>query len=268
MKYLVILLIIAGFASISYAVPQLDPSQAFDYSDIVLVGKITSVEILSEPEITKTENTFIERLGVAMYEIETEKYFKTSSYDQTVTVPGLFTREPHGMSYATQPYKQDQLVLLYLQKNTHGYADTDLIIRLGDSQVIEEIVCKEGKGVQRDICSVNGRNLSVLKNMNLNESSQQVKALCESSEVILVDGVCQKITSEKPSEDLSNFTDALYFMQIILPFFVPGAIIFVVFSKTPRVSRMIRLTVGISAVMIILYFLSGLFLGWYPPVYA
>ncbi len=188
----IILLIIASFSGIVFAVPQLDKSQAFDYSDIVLVGKIMSVEILSEPEITQTENTYSERLGVAMYEIEAEKYFKTSSFNQTITVPGLFTREPHGMSYATQPYKQDQRVLLYLQQNTHGYAGTDLVIRLGDSQVVENLICKEGKGAQQDICAVNGRNLSVLENTNPIESAEEFtdEDICGKG-TVLVDGVCQ-----------------------------------------------------------------------------
>ncbi|AFS81119.1 hypothetical protein NKOR_06190 [Candidatus Nitrosopumilus koreensis AR1] len=215
MKYLVILLIIASFTSISYAVPQLDPSHAFDYSDIVLVGKVISVEILSEPEVTKTENTSTERLGVVMYEIEAEKYFKTSSYNQTVTVTGLFTREPHGMSYATQPYLQDQVVLLYLQKNTHGYADTDLIIRLGDSQVVKEIICKEGKGVQRDICSVNGRNLSVLKNMNLNESDKFVDNDICGKGTVLVDGICQAIKTDKVGSDAPFFGIFAYLDNLI-----------------------------------------------------
>lgn len=108
---------------------------------------------------------------------------------------------------------------------------------------------------------------SVSKFAQMNSSSVDDVICGEGTE--LVDGVCHVIKTEKHGYgNVPNFIDALFFMQIILPFFVPGAIIFVVFSKTPRVSRIIRLSVGISAVMIILYFLSGLFLGWYPPVYA
>lgn len=84
-----------------------------------------------------------------------------------------------------------------------------------------------------------------------------------------IDGICHVIKTEKYGYGpISNFIDALFFMQIIIPFFVPGATIFVVLSKTPRFSRMIRLSVCIPATVIILYFLSGLILGWYPPVYA
>jgi hypothetical protein len=85
----------------------------------------------------------------------------------------------------------------------------------------------------------------------------------------LVDGLCRVIkTDREHSGPMPKFIDALFFMLIVLPFFIPGAIIFVVISKTPRFSREIRLTVCIPAIIMILYFLSGLYLGWYPPAYA
>ena len=84
-----------------------------------------------------------------------------------------------------------------------------------------------------------------------------------------IDGICHVIKTEKHGYGpVPNFVDALFFMQIIMPFFVPGAIIFVVLSKTPRFNKTIRLSVCIPAIIMIMYFLSGLFLGWYPLVYA
>lgn len=85
----------------------------------------------------------------------------------------------------------------------------------------------------------------------------------------LVDGVCLVIETERQGYGpVPTFVDALFFMQITLPFFVPGSIIFVVLSKTPRYSKITRLSVCIPAIIVILYFLSGLFLGWYPLGYA
>lgn len=191
MKYFVALLLVVGFIGISYAVPELDPHHAFNYSDMVLVGNVLSVDILSEPKITRTENFSSEESGIAMYEIEVEKYFKTSTFDKMITVPGLFTREPNGMSHSTYPYEQNQRVLLYLQKNTHGYADTDLIIRLGDSQIVKDIICKD-EGFQKENCIVNGRNISAsLKNENKLELSSKFtdEDICGTG-TVLVDGVC------------------------------------------------------------------------------
>lgn len=85
----------------------------------------------------------------------------------------------------------------------------------------------------------------------------------------LVDGVCLVIETERQEYGpIPPFVDALFFILIILPFFILSAIIFVVLSKTPRYSKEIRLTVCIPAIIMILYFLSGLYLGWYPLGFA
>src|SRR3989338_1067755 len=135
-----------------YAVPELTPEDAFNYSEIVIVGKILSVDILSEPQITKSENSYFERSGIALYEIQIEEYLKNPSGTQTITVPGLFLREHHAMAYETYPYEAGQRVLLYLQKNDYGYANADLIIRSGDSRVIDGSICDLGTSYHRGIC--------------------------------------------------------------------------------------------------------------------
>ena len=85
----------------------------------------------------------------------------------------------------------------------------------------------------------------------------------------LVNGVCLVLETERQEYGPTPpFVDALFFILIILPFFIPSAIIFVVLSKTPRYSKEIRLSICIPAIIMILYFLSGLYLGWYPPGYA
>lgn len=143
---------VLSFFGTVYAVPQLDPTHAFDYSEIVIIGKILSVEILFEPQITKTEKSSTEISGIALYNIQVEKSLKNPNNVDDITVPGLFLREPHGMSYSTYPYEVDQRVLLYLQKNDHGYADTELIIRQGDSGVITEQLCPENTSYHTGLC--------------------------------------------------------------------------------------------------------------------
>ena len=152
-----ILFTIAFFAAIVgpvYAVPMLDPTHAFDFSEIVIIGQILSVEILSEPEITKTENYYREVSGIALYEIQVEESFKNPDNAQTISVPGLFLREPHGMSYETYPYEAGQRVLLYLQENKHEYAGTELIIRSGDSRMLENGLCEVGYYFDKGNCVI------------------------------------------------------------------------------------------------------------------
>jgi len=138
MKYFLILLIFVCVFGTVYAVPPLDPEAAFRYSEIVIVGKILSVEILSEPQITKSENSYSEISGIALYKVQIEKYLKNPSDASTIIVPGEFLREPHPMSYETYPYEVGQRVLLYIQKNDIKRVESDLIIRSGHSKVIDE----------------------------------------------------------------------------------------------------------------------------------
>lgn len=151
-RLLIISLVFFGLIGTVHAVPELDPTLAFDYSETVVIGKILSVDILSEPQTTRTENYYSEVSGIALYEVEIDEYLKNSSEDNIITVPGLFLREPHAMAYETYPYEIGQQVLLYLQENTHGYADTKLIIRSGDSKVIENELCDLGHYFDKGQC--------------------------------------------------------------------------------------------------------------------
>lgn len=154
------LLIILAFGLFSssllsiYAIPELDPETAFRYSEIVIVGKVLSVEILSEPQITKSENTYSERSGVALYEIQIEEYLKNPSDTKTITVPGYFLREPHPMTYETYPYDIDQRVLLYIQESFDENVVGDLIIRSGDSRVIDNGLCDLGSYFEKGLCVI------------------------------------------------------------------------------------------------------------------
>lgn len=251
--------IVIGFISISYAVPPLDPQQAFEYSDMVLVGKILLVEILSEPEITKSEKTSSEIPGVAMYEIEVEKYFKTSSSNPTINVPGLFTREPHPMTYATYPYEQGQRVLLYLQKNTHEYAGTDLIIRLGDSQIVKDLICKEGDLIQGETCVVNGRKISIpLNNKNTIESTPEFtdEDICGEG-AILKDGVC---IVENPSSvsDSETFFFQFYMFLLFGVIAILPIVGIIIFLKNKPFRKIVLPSLVIISILLLVAFLFGI----------
>ncbi|AJW70307.1 hypothetical protein [Nitrosopumilus adriaticus] len=153
-RLLIFFLMSTGVVMTANAVPMLDPTHAFDFSEIVIVGKILSVEILSEPEISKTENTYREVSGIALYDIQVVDSFKNPDKYKSISVPGLFLRDPHGMSYETYPYEVGQHVLLYLQENQHGYAGTDLIIRSGDSRLLEGELCESGYYFDKGHCVV------------------------------------------------------------------------------------------------------------------
>jgi len=84
---------IIGFTGIVFAVPEPDPEYDFDFAEIVIVGKILSVEIISEPQVTKSEKTYSEISGIAIYKVQIEKYLKNSSDIDTVMVAGYFLRE-------------------------------------------------------------------------------------------------------------------------------------------------------------------------------
>ncbi len=105
-------------------------------------------------------------------------------------------------------------------------------------------------------------------NIDTIQLEKELDPLC-GSDAIFVNGVCEVIiTDSREHWPVSSFTNGLFFIIFILPFFIPGALIFIVVSKTPRFSKLIILSVSIPAIITILYFLSGLFLGWYPPGYA
>lgn len=194
-RLLIIPLVFFGLIGTVHAVPELDPTLAFDYSETVVIGKILSVDILSEPQITRTENYYSEVSGIALYEVEIDEYLKNSSDDNIITVPGLFLREPHAMAYETYPYEIGQQVLLYLQENTHGFADTKLIIRSGDSKVIENGLCDLGYYFDKGQC------------MKIDDSTKTPDPPCKSvprpdgEGWIFREDVCEWIKTDNPYEN-------------------------------------------------------------------
>lgn len=137
-RFLITGLILAGVFGTAFAVPPVNYEQNFRHSEIVIEGKILSVDIISEPVIYKTVDTYSEQSGIAVYDVQVEKSLKNPDNEKTITVTGYFLREPHPMAYETHPYEVGQTLLLYLQENTNGETDTDLILLSSTSKIIDD----------------------------------------------------------------------------------------------------------------------------------
>ena len=122
-----------------YSVPPPDPEHSFRHSQIVIEGKVLSVNIISEPIVHRTgDDDYYEQSGIAVYDVHVKTSLKNPDNVKTITVAGYFLREPHPMAHETLPYEIGEKVLLYLQENTHGDGGTDLIIRSSTSKTIDE----------------------------------------------------------------------------------------------------------------------------------
>ena len=156
MKTIILAITVIALISIgtTYAVPDLDPEHAYKHSEIVVIGKIMSVDILSEPIISKNGKSNSNISGVAIYEIQILESFKNQDNLETISVAGYFLREPYPMSYHAFPYEVGQNALLYLQENIHGDGGTDLIIRAGDSRIIGDSPCEKGYKFLDGLCIV------------------------------------------------------------------------------------------------------------------
>ena len=143
-----------------FAPPPPDHQHAFDYSKNVIIGKILSVEILSEPRVTKTENYYSENAGVVFYEIKVEQYLKNPLDTNVIKIPGYFSYNYNEPQNVIEPlYEIGEKVFLYIQPNSHDtVADHDLIIRSYESRSLDRMgpICKESdtfyhKGECREI---------------------------------------------------------------------------------------------------------------------
>ena len=106
MRYLVVLLALFGFAGIAHA--ELDESilEPFEYSDVVLVGKVVQVSTLEN----KTQ-----------YDIRVEEYLKGQTSFDMITAILDGTRPPHfpnqPLDYYNKPYfEAENQVLVYLKQ--------------------------------------------------------------------------------------------------------------------------------------------------------
>ena len=114
--------------------PQSDYRQAFDDAKYVIVGKILSVEKLSELGIRVSSNTEETLTGVALYEIDVEEYWKKPPDTDIIKVPGYYVDEKNmDMKGIDLLYSVNERVLLYIQP-TDELTGYDLIIRSQESQ--------------------------------------------------------------------------------------------------------------------------------------
>ena len=159
MKYFLILLILVGFIGNVYASPEPMPEDAFRFSKYVLVGKILSVEIISEPKYSEGANVS----GIVLYTVKVEENLKNpidenltfSDAKDTIKVPGYFVREIDPIDIETLPYEVNQKVLLYVQIDSFDeIPDFDYVIRSDTSKVIGDSLCEEGKKFVKGICII------------------------------------------------------------------------------------------------------------------
>ena len=191
-----------------YATPAPDPKSAYDYAKHVVVGKILSVEILSEPDIQRSENTTSIIAGIALYEIEVEKYLKNPINTKIIKVPGYFVNEVDPWNTIGLHYKIDQRVLLYIQEDTHdvvsGY---DLIIRNYESQVVDGSICELGTSYHQGVCTVDGMKI-VGESIDCSGPGIISKEQCE----------YEKLTTQ-------------VFFSLLILFFIVGILVFIIWRK-------------------------------------
>ena len=117
------------------------------YSEHVIIGKILSAEILSEPQVTKTETSYSEQAGIVLYEIDVEKYLKNPLDTNIIRVLGYFSYTYDDPQNVIDPlYEIDEKVFLYLQPHSHEtLVDYDLIVRSYESRSLDKTgpICDE-----------------------------------------------------------------------------------------------------------------------------
>lgn len=130
----------------SFAEPPPDYQGSFEHSRWVVIGNITAVEILSEPDTN--------RAGFALYTLDVEEYLKNPIENSTITILGHYHDEDAGRSTASKLYETNQRVLFYIQElqNLPGY---DYIVRDRASGVIAEELCPENTSYRTGLCFYN-----------------------------------------------------------------------------------------------------------------
>lgn len=129
-----------------FAPPPPDYQGSFEHSKWVIIGNITAVEILSEPDTN--------RAGFSLYTLDVEEYLKNPIENSTITILGSYHDEDGGKITFSKLYETNQRVLFYIQelRNLPGY---DYIIRDRMSGVITEELCPENTSYQTGLCFYN-----------------------------------------------------------------------------------------------------------------
>ena len=126
MKYLVLLLFLFGLAIILsanvYAMPPINSQEIYDFSDVILLGKVISVNSTFSP----THN---------LYEIKVEKFLKNKQDSEIVFASGQNTVNTRA---GNQVFSVNDRVLFFLNNNTIGYDQYNGIFGIfSESQLVE-----------------------------------------------------------------------------------------------------------------------------------
>ncbi|TAK15907.1 MAG: hypothetical protein EPO37_09425 [Nitrosarchaeum sp.] len=104
-----------------YAMPPIDSQRIYDNSDVILLGKVISVNSTFSP----THN---------LYEIKTEKFLKNSQDSNIVFTAGQKTVSPRS---GDSVFSVNDRVLFFLSNDTLGYDRYDGILRILHSKLVE-----------------------------------------------------------------------------------------------------------------------------------
>jgi hypothetical protein len=108
MKYLVIFLVLVGltmYANNIYAMPPVDSQTIYDFSEVIVLGKVISIDSTFSP----THN---------LYEIKAEKFLKNKQDSDIIFAAGQNTDNTR---LGNQVFNVNDRVLFFLNNNTVGY---------------------------------------------------------------------------------------------------------------------------------------------------
>ncbi len=172
----VFLIGIAFMLNSAHAHPFISPEYSYENAKHVVIGKVLSVEILSEPYVQKSDNIYSERFGFALYTIQVDDYLKNPLNNSTMKLLGKYTNQRQTRSYETYPYEINQRVLLYIQE-IHNIPGYELIISAANSRVIPEEFSSE------DVMSRFEYNMSPLKQIQSGISFDEIQ--CKQNLVLI-----------------------------------------------------------------------------------
>ncbi len=180
----------------SFAEPSPSYRGSFEHSKWVIIGNITTVEILSEPDAN--------RAGFALYTLDVEKYLKNPIENSTITILGHYSDDV-GRYTGSKLYEIDQRILFYIQDlpNVPGY---DYIVRDRTSGVITEKLCPENTSYQAGLCFYNdnpnkahppciNRTIEDCKQHRVTFEDESKNIVCGAG-TKKVEGICQAIKTD------------------------------------------------------------------------
>ncbi|MGD8432147.1 MAG: hypothetical protein PVG23_06190, partial [Nitrosopumilaceae archaeon] len=114
--------VVIGFFGTVYAIPPFTPQEIFDFSDVIVVGKVVSVN----PTFTQTQN---------LYEIHVEKYLKNTLTSETIFASGQNTEIS---KIGNIVFKEGDRGLFFLNNYTVGYDAPSKILSVHPTSMMVE----------------------------------------------------------------------------------------------------------------------------------